>query len=326
MKATYIQQQQLIQRAKQSFTEHLCDALGLIEVQAPILSEAGSGVQDDLSGWEKPVSVQVSAIPERDYQVVHSLAKWKRQTLAKYQFEEGEGIVAQMRALRPDEEQLGPKHSVYVDQWDWEKVISDKQRSIAYLQETVGAIYSALKQTEASLTAVVPHDPQLPDDVVFVHSETLAQQYPQLTPKQREREVVKEHGAVFIIGIGADLSDGQAHDVRAPDYDDWSTPSVDGFTGLNGDLLVWHAGLDDALELSSMGIRVDQDALLRQLEKSRQQHRAELPWHQALLTGELPLTIGGGIGQSRVVMQLLQLDHIGKVQCSVWPDAMEGVL
>lgn len=326
MKATYIQQQRLIQRTKHLFTDHLCDALDLVEVQAPILSEAGSGVQDDLSGWEQPVSVRVSAIPERHYQVVHSLAKWKRQTLARYQFDQGEGIVAQMRALRPDEEALGPKHSVYVDQWDWEKVISEEQRSIDYLKTTVRAIYRALKHTEQRLADVCQHDYQLPEEVFFIHSEELSQRYPSLTPKQREREIVKAHGAVFIIGIGGQLSDGQAHDVRAPDYDDWSTMADSGYTGLNGDLLVWHPLLDDALELSSMGIRVDKKALLRQLEQSQQLQRSELPWHQSLLAGELPLTIGGGIGQSRVVMQLLQLSHIGQAQCSVWPEAVEGAL
>lgn len=326
MRAEYISRQQQIQAVKHAFTQALTERLNLIEVQAPILSEKGTGVQDDLCGWEQPVAVSVKAIPEKSYEVVHSLAKWKRQTLAQYQFAVGEGIVTQMKALRPDEESLGPKHSVYVDQWDWERVISEEQRSIAYLRETVQQVYHALQEAEKAVCKVSGEAPKLVQDLFFIHSQDLAQSYPQLTAKQREREIVKAHGAVFIIGIGAPLADGKKHDERAPDYDDWSTVTDGGYTGLNGDLLVWHEELDDALELSSMGIRVDQAALKRQLEMSQQQHRSEQPWHQALLTGKLPLTIGGGIGQSRVVMQLLGLDHIGKAQCSVWPQQVEGAL
>ena len=257
--------------------------------------------------------------------MVHSLAKWKRHTLARYGFEPGEGILTDMRALRPDEDSLSAKHSVYVDQWDWEKVIDETERSVAFLKQTVRQIYAALLATEASL-AEQGERTRLAEQVYFIDSEALAQQFPELSPKQREREITRQHGSVFIMGIGGQLKEGQPHDVRAPDYDDWSTLSEEGFTGLNGDLLVWHDGLQDALELSSMGIRVDSTALLQQLELSRQQHRAELPWHQALLTGQLPLTIGGGIGQSRVVMQLLQLDHSAQAQCGVWPEKVKHAL
>jgi len=326
MKHQFIRQQQLIQRAKRQFSTELTHRLGLVEVQAPLLSETGTGVQDDLSGWEKPVAVSVKAIPDKQFEVVHSLAKWKRQTLARYQFDVGEGIVTEMKALRPDETTLGAKHSVYVDQWDWELVIDAQQRSESFLRTTVEKVYQALQATEQALCKEYQQSPLLPQSIQFIHSEDLLQQYPGLTPKQRERQITKQYGAVFILGIGGALSDGAAHDVRAPDYDDWSTPIDGGRTGLNGDLLVWHPGLDDALELSSMGIRVDQTALARQLAISRQQHRAELPWHQQLIAGQLPLTIGGGIGQSRVAMQLLQLDHIAKVQCGVWPKAIEGAL
>jgi aspartate--ammonia ligase len=324
-KTTYIKHQLQIQQVKTTFSQQLCQHLQLVPVQAPILSETGTGIQDDLAGHEKAVSVSVKAIPDKRFEVVHSLAKWKRHTLARYGFEPGEGILTDMRALRPDEDSLSAKHSVYVDQWDWEKVIDESQRSVAFLKQTVRQIYAALLATEASL-AEQGERTRLAEQVYFIDSEALAQQFPELSPKQREREITRQHGSVFIMGIGGLLKEGQPHDVRAPDYDDWSTLSEEGFTGLNGDLLVWHDGLQDALELSSMGIRVDSTALLQQLELSRQQHRAELPWHQALLTGQLPLTIGGGIGQSRVVMQLLQLDHIAQAQCGVWPEEVKHAL
>ena len=322
----FVRQQTIIRTIKQTFSGQLAEALNLVAVEAPILSEQGSGIQDDLSGHEQAVAVRVKAIPEKQFEVVHSLAKWKRQTLAKYGFAVGEGIITDMRALRPDEDSLGAKHSVYVDQWDWEQVISETQRSSEYLKQVVATIYAALKRTEQRLSEQFGVPACLSPSLHFIHSQELVERYPQLTPKQRERAITREHGSVFIMGIGSPLTDGQAHDVRAPDYDDWSSIADDGRTGLNGDLLVWHEAIDDALELSSMGIRVDADALVRQLQLSRQQHRAQLPWHQSLLTGELPLTIGGGIGQSRVVMQLLQLDHIAKTHCSVWPQAIQGAL
>ena len=326
MKASYIQHQRRIKCVKNTFNARLAHQLNLTEVEAPILSQQGNGIQDDLSGYEKAVSVSVKAIPDHQYEVVHSLAKRKRQTLARYQFERGEGIVTDMRALRPDEDMLGAKHSVYVDQWDWEMVIAEEQRSIDFLKQTVRAIYSALKNTEITLQQQHGLSPTLAEEIFFIDSQTLVERYPTLSAKQREQEIARQYGSVFIIGIGGLLKNGERHDIRAPDYDDWSTPAGEGISGLNGDLLVWHKGLQDALELSSMGIRVDAAALRRQLQLSRQQQRAELPWHQSLLAGQLPLTIGGGIGQSRVVMQLLQLDHIAQAQCGVWASPIEGAL
>ena len=326
MKSQYMLQQQKIQFVKSGFTQQLQLQLGLIEVQSPLLSELGSGVQDDLSGWEKAVAVKVKAVPDKDYEVVHSLAKWKRYTLGRYGFGAGEGIVTQMKALRPDEEALSSVHSVYVDQWDWEKVITEEQRSLAFLIQTVERIYAALRQTEQQYIEQHGGTGTLPEKIQVVHAEDLITAYPDLTAKQRERKVVKQHGAVFLVGIGGELSHGHAHDVRAPDYDDWSSVNEQGSTGLNGDILVWHPVLDDALELSSMGIRVDQQALKRQLAISEQEEKLQLPWHQSLLAGELPLTIGGGIGQSRVVMQILQSDHIAKVQCGVWPEPIAEAL
>ncbi|WP_417440631.1 aspartate--ammonia ligase [Idiomarina sp.] len=326
MKSQYMLQQQKIQSVKACFTQQLQLQLGLIEVQSPLLSELGSGVQDDLSGWEKAVAVKVKAVPDKDYEVVHSLAKWKRFTLGRYGFGAGEGIVTQMKALRPDEEALSSVHSVYVDQWDWEKVITEEQRSLAFLIQTVERIYGALRQTEQQYIEQHGGTETLPEAIHVVHAEDLITAYPSLTAKQREREVVKQYGAVFLVGIGGELSHGHAHDVRAPDYDDWSSVNEEGSTGLNGDILVWHPALDDALELSSMGIRVDQQALKRQLVISQQEEKLQLPWHQSLLAGELPLTIGGGIGQSRLVMQILQSDHIAKVQCGVWPEPIAEAL
>ncbi|MTJ01308.1 aspartate--ammonia ligase [Idiomarina piscisalsi] len=323
MKHSFLKRQQLIRQIKAQFTQELAEALNLAEVQAPLLSECGTGVQDELSGKEQSVKVAIKAIPNKTYEVVHSLAKWKRQVLGEYGFSEGEGILTHMKALRPDEEILGQKHSVYVDQWDWEKVITDKQRSVGYLKHTVGLIYSALLNTIERIPDIRAVGTALPKKVYFIHSETLAQQYPELSPKQRERAITQTHGAVFIIGIGARLSDGKPHDMRAPDYDDWSSIAETGETGLNGDLLVWHEAIDDALELSSMGIRVDKKSLQRQLELSHVPSKATLPWHRSLLEGKLPLTVGGGIGQSRVAMFLMQENHIAKVQTSVWPDDVQ---
>ena len=284
MKKSFIHQQEEISFVKNTFTQYLIDKLDVVEVQGPILSKVGDGMQDNLSGIENPVTVNVLQIPDATYEVVHSLAKWKRHTLARFGFNEGEGLVVNMKALRPDEDSLDATHSVYVDQWDWEKVIPDGHRNIAYLKETVETIYK--------------------------------------TPKEREDAITKEYGAVFLIGIGGVLPDGKPHDGRAPDYDDWTTESENGYHGLNGDILVWNEQLGHAFELSSMGIRVDEDALKRQVEITGDQDRLKLDWHQALLHGLFPLTIGGGIGQSRMAMFLLRKKHIGEVQTSVWPDAV----
>ncbi|MBW7980954.1 aspartate--ammonia ligase [Enterobacillus tribolii] len=318
MEKQFIQKQQQISFVKSSFSRQLEERLGLIEVQAPILSRLGDGTQDNLSGTEKAVQVKVKSLPGETFEVVHSLAKWKRQTLGMHDFGPGEGLYTHMKALRPDEDRLSPIHSVYVDQWDWEKVMGDGQRTPDYLKKTVRTIYAAIKATEAEVAERYGLTPFLPDDIHFVHTEMLARRFPDLDGKGRERAIAKELGAVFLIGIGGKLSDGKAHDVRAPDYDDWTSPGEEGFGGLNGDILVWNPVLEDAFELSSMGIRVDAEALKRQLALTKDEERIKLEWHQALLRGDMPQTIGGGIGQSRLVMLLLQQQHIGQVQCGVW--------
>ncbi len=319
MKKSYIEKQQQIAFVKSFFSAQLAQKLGLIEVQAPILSRVGDGTQDNLSGSEKAVQVHVKALPDATFEVVHSLAKWKRKTLGDYDFSAGEGIYTHMKALRPDEDRLSPIHSVYVDQWDWERVMGDGERSIDYLKSTVENIYQAIKSTEAEVSRQFGLASFLPENIQFVHSDTLLKRYPELDAKGRERAIAKELGAVFLIGIGGALSHGERHDLRAPDYDDWSSVGEQGLKGLNGDILVWNPVLNDAFELSSMGIRVDADALKRQLTLTGDVDRLALEWHQALLRGEMPQTIGGGIGQSRLVMLLLQLAHIGQVQCGVWP-------
>ncbi|GAA4900007.1 aspartate--ammonia ligase [Ferrimonas pelagia] len=319
MKQSYIQTQRQIQFARQYFSQQLCQRLGLVEVQAPMLCELGSGIQDELSGSEQAVQVAVKAIPDKRFEVVHSLAKWKRATLGRYRFAQGEGILTQMKALRPDEETLGAKHSVYVDQWDWEAVLSGEERTQQGLCQRVELIWQSIKATEGALAEQFELAIRLPEQLYVIHAEALRQRYPELEPAQRERRICQDKGAVFIIGIGAPLADGQVHDVRAPDYDDWSSECAQGM-GLNGDLLVWHPQLQDAFELSSMGIRVDPKALRRQMRLAQREGGLSQQWHRALLAGELPHTIGGGIGQSRLLMLLLGRAHIGEVQCGVWAD------
>ena len=322
MKKTFILQQQEISFVKNTFTQNLIEQLGIIEVQGPILSEVGNGMQDNLSGIEKAVQVNVKCIPNAVYEVVHSLAKWKRHTLARFHFKEGEGLFVHMKALRPDEDSLDQTHSVYVDQWDWEKVIPEGRRNFAYLKETVRSIYRAIRLTELAVEARFDIPSSLPKEITFVHSEDLVKRYPDLSSKERENAICKEYGAVFLVGIGGKLSDGKPHDGRAPDYDDWTTESENGYKGLNGDILVWNAELGKAFELSSMGIRVDEDTLFEQLKKENCLDRCELPFHKAILNKELLYTIGGGIGQSRLCMLLLKKAHIGEVQASLWPQDM----
>lgn len=322
MKKTFILQQQEISFVKNTFTQYLIDKLGIIEVQGPILSEVGNGMQDNLSGIEKAVQVNVKCIPNAKFEVVHSLAKWKRHTLARFGFKEGEGLFVHMKALRPDEDSLDPTHSVYVDQWDWEKVIPEGRRNFDFLKETVNEIYKAIRLTELAVEARFDIPSILPKQITFVHSEELVQRYPNMSGKERENAICKEHGAVFLIGIGGALSDGKPHDVRAPDYDDWTTVSEGEYKGLNGDILVWNPVLGRAFELSSMGIRVDETALRAQLALTHDEDRLKFDWHQDLINGRMPLSIGGGIGQSRLAMLLLQKHHIGEVQSSVWPKAV----
>ena len=331
MSSHYVQQQQQISKVKQFFSQQLEQQLGLVEVQAPILAKVGDGTQDNLSGHENAVAVNVKAITDSSYEVVHSLAKWKRKTLATYGFSVGEGIYTQMKALRPDEDSLSPIHSVYVDQWDWEKVICQRtERTLSTLQGTVKAIYTGIKQTEQFVSESFGIAPFLPNEITFIHSEQLRKMYPEFSAKQREKAIAQEYGAVFLIGIGGALGDGKIHDVRAPDYDDWSTQTIDGYTGLNGDILVWNPVLEDAFEISSMGIRVSPDVLKAQLSITGDEERLAFDWHKALLEEAFPQTIGGGIGQSRLAMLLLQKQHIGQVQVGVWPkqthDTVSGLL
>ncbi|ALP42239.1 aspartate--ammonia ligase [Aeromonas schubertii] len=319
MKQHYIRSQQQITLVKEIFSRQLAQQLGLMEVQAPILSRVGDGTQDNLSGSEQAVQVKVKTLPEESYEVVHSLAKWKRHTLGRFGFGPGEGLYTHMKALRPDEDRLSPIHSVYVDQWDWERVMPQDRRDLAYLKETVQAIWGAIKATERAICAEHGLTPFLPEAIQFVHSEALLSRYPDLDAKGREHAIAKELGAVFLIGIGGALSHGERHDVRAPDYDDWSSEGESGLAGLNGDILVWNPVLEDSFEISSMGIRVDAEALRRQLAITGDEDRLAYDWHQALLAGRMPQTIGGGIGQSRLAMLLLQKEHIGQVQVGVWP-------
>ncbi len=309
-----------IKIVKDIFEKELSGALRLSRVTSPIFVPSGSGINDDLNGVEKPVSFTVSGLGGQGMEIVQSLAKWKRMALADYGIACGRGIYTDMNALRPDDE-IDEIHSIYVDQWDWEQAISPEMRNLDYLKSCVREIYSALKRTEFLIHETYSClTPCLPDDIYFIHSEDALALYPDVDAPERERRLAKEHGAVFIIGIGGLLPDGSRHGGRAPDYDDWSTPTTDGHIGLNGDIIVWDDVRGNSLELSSMGIRVDQAALLRQLEEKGCQERKGLYWHQRLLNGELPLSIGGGIGQSRLCMFLLKKAHIGEVQASVWQE------
>ena len=315
------QTQEAIKYIRDTFQKEFGRALMLERISAPLFVQKSSGLNDNLNGVEKPVSFQISCFENDDIEVVHSLAKWKRMALKKYGFGVREGLYTNMNAIRKDEE-VDNLHSYYVDQWDWEKVIPDGHRNIAYLKETVETIYKVIRLTELAVEARYDIEAILPKKITFIHSEELVEKYPDLTPKEREDAITKEYGAVFLIGIGGVLPDGKPHDGRAPDYDDWTTESENGYHGLNGDILVWNEQLGHAFELSSMGIRVDEDALKRQVEITGDQDRLKLDWHQALLHGLFPLTIGGGIGQSRMAMFLLRKKHIGEVQTSVWPDAV----
>jgi aspartate--ammonia ligase len=315
--------EEAIDLVKSTFQKELCSQLDLKKVSAPAVVLKGTGINDDLNGTERAVGFPIKDMEEQRAEVVHSLAKWKRLRLKEYGIEEGKGIVTDMRALRPDEE-LSPIHSVTVDQFDWEKHISPKDRTVDILKETVRKIYHALRITERTIYRAFPDIlPFLPEDIFFIHTEELLVKYPELSPKEREHEAAKQYGAVFIMGIGGALADGKKHDGRAPDYDDWSTQTADGLKGLNGDIVVWNPVLKSAFELSSMGIRVDETALLRQLEIEACPERKDLYFHKQLLKGELPQSIGGGIGQSRLVMLLLKKRHIGEVQVSIWSEKIK---
>ena len=314
------QTERAIKFTKDHFEHALARRLGLDRITAPLFVRTDSGVQDNLNGVERAISFGVRADGDAECEIVHSLAKWKRLALYKYEFPVGAGIYTDMNALRPDEEDLDNIHSVYVDQWDWERVITPEDRNIEYLKGVVRDIYAAIKDTEAELAETFGRRTLwLPDEIAFVHTEQLADQYPDATRWERETAACKTHGAVFLIGIGGQLPDGKPHDGRAPDYDDWTTPTSDRTRGINGDIFVWNPLLGIPFELSSMGIRVDGETMLKQLAIRGCMARADLPWHKLLLEGKLPQSIGGGIGQSRLCMLLLEKAHIGEVQVSHWP-------
>jgi aspartate--ammonia ligase len=307
---------------KDRFEQKLTHDLNLVKVSAPIAVLDGTGINDDLNGVEKPVSFSIKGINGQKALVVQSLAKWKRVRLKEFNIGAGRGLLTDMRAIRPDED-LSPLHSIYVDQWDWEKHISAQNRTLEYLKATVTSIYKVLRSTEKDVCSMFPElCSDLPDEIHFKQAEELLRLYPSLSVQQRETEIARKYGAVFIIGIGANLSNGQPHDGRAPDYDDWSTINEDGFAGLNGDIILWNNVLQSAFEISSMGIRVDRQALEKQLEIRGCTDRKKLLFHKMLLNNQLPLSIGGGIGQSRVCMYLLKKAHIGEVQSSIWTDAV----
>lgn len=315
-----LQREQAITFVKETFASNLKQLLNLIPVSSPLIVLDGTGLNDDLNGIERPVSFPIKSLNEQRAVVVHSLAKWKRVRLKDLELESGEGIITDMRALRPDED-YSPIHSIYVDQWDWEKVILPENRNLSYLKETVKNIYSALVLTERAVENKYPNKKALlPEEITFISSEELLAKYPDSTPKERENAIAKEYGAVFLYGIGGTLSNGFAHDGRAADYDDWSTDNEAGYKGLNGDILIWNPLLNSAFELSSMGIRVNKQALQKQLEIRNCVERSKLSFHQMLLNDQLPESIGGGIGQSRVCMFMLKLGHIGEVQVSIWDE------
>ena len=302
-----------IKQVKDFFQRELAAELNLKRVSAPLFVSPESGLNDNLNGVERPVSFGVKEQNDKPFEIVHSLAKWKRLALKRYNFNVGEGLYTDMNAIRRDED-TDNIHSIFVDQWDWEKIIPEDARNEQTLRETVKAVYEALRVTEKYMANKYDYvECFLPEEITFITTQELVDLYPGLSAKEREYEIVKKYGAVFLMQIGDILSNGEKHDGRAPDYDDWK---------LNGDILVYYPVLDIALELSSMGIRVNAESLAEQLKKAGCEERAELPFQKALLNGELPQTIGGGIGQSRICMYYLRKAHIGEVQCSLWPDWM----
>jgi aspartate--ammonia ligase len=312
-----------IKEIKDFFESNLAKALNLTRVTAPPFVKTGTGINDDLNGTEQPIRFRVREYGDGEVEIVQSLAKWKRLALARYGFREGEGLYTDMNAIRPDDS-LDSTHSIYVDQWDWERVIAPEARTRETLEQTVRAIYDVVRRTEmyvASHHASI--HPSLPRQIAFVTSEELYARYPDAAPREREERITREFGAVFIIGIGADLPDGKPHDGRAPDYDDWITRRPDGGRGLNGDIFVWNPVIGRAFEITSMGIRVNADSLREQLKIRGVEKREKLLFHRALLAGELPQSMGGGLGQSRLCMFYLRTAHIGEVAVGVWPAEME---
>lgn len=308
--------QDAIKYIRDTFQKEMGREMHLERISAPLFVERSSGLNDNLNGTERPVDFDMLGLPGETLEVVHSLAKWKRMALKEYGFQPGEGLYTNMNAIRRDEE-LDNLHSCYVDQWDWERVITKEQRSLDTLMDTVREIFKIIKHMQHEVWYKYPEAVKhLPKDIFFITTQELEDLYPDSTPKERENLITKEHGCVFLMQIGDKLTSGKPHDGRAPDYDDWS---------LNGDILFWFEHLNCALEISSMGIRVDEKALEEQLKKAGCEERRSLPYHKMLLDGELPYTIGGGIGQSRLCMLLLDRAHIGEVQASIWPSDMREV-
>ena len=311
-----------IKTIKETFQAKLSAALCLRRVTAPLFVLSGTGINDDLNGVEHAVSFTIDCMNSRRAEVVHSLAKWKRMKLGAYDVAPGYGLYTDMNAIRTAED-LDNLHSLYVDQWDWERVITAEDRNVEFLKEIVTRIYAAMVRTEYMVYEMYPQiKPCLPEKLHFIHAEELRQLYPNMSPKEREHAITKRHKAVFIVGIGCELGDGKKHDGRAPDYDDFTTPGLNGLPGLNGDLLLWDEPLQRSIELSSMGIRVDKAALVKQLKLAGEEKRLELYFHKRLMDDTLPLSIGGGIGQSRLCMFYLRKAHIGEIQASIWPEQM----
>jgi aspartate--ammonia ligase len=316
------QTEKAIKLVKDFFEMNLSSELRLRRVTAPLFVLKGTGVNDDLNGIENKVAFPIKDMGDQVAEIVNSLAKWKRMMLADYNIPNGYGIYTDMNAVRPDEI-LDNIHSLYVDQWDWERHMSANERNLDFLKFVVRKIFNVLKRTEYMVYETYPQiKPVLPDDITFVHSEELLEMYPKLTVKERETEFTKKYGAIFVIGIGGKLKNGEAHDGRAPDYDDWVTETQNGYKGLNGDIILWNPVLENAFEISSMGIRVNKDSLLKQLALSGTENRKELIFHKRLINGELPQSVGGGLGESRICMYFLRKAHVGEIQSSVWPEAM----
>lgn len=318
------QTEKAIKLIKDTLQENLSSELRLRRVTAPLFVLKNTGINDDLNGTERKVAFAIKDLGNSDAEVVNSLAKWKRMALADYHINQGYGIYTDMNAIRPDEE-LTNLHSLYVDQWDWERVINKEEKTTNFLKYIVNKIYEVLKRTEFVIYENYAQiKPTLPDQITFIHSEELLAEYPDLPPDEREKKAARKYGAIFIIGIGSKLANGKPHDGRAPDYDDWTSPGDNGYKGLNGDIILWNPILQVAFEISSMGIRVDKKVLMKQLELTDTLDRKNLLFHQRLILGELPLSIGGGIGQSRLCMFFLKKAHIGEIQCSIWPETIRS--
>lgn len=314
--------EQAIKLLKDFFQNRFAEELNLRRITAPLFVLSDTGLNDDLSGVEEPVSFRIPCMDNKRAEIVHSLAKWKRMKLKEYDIHPGWGIYTDMNAIRASEE-LDNTHSLYVDQWDWERTMSREERNLSFLKKIVDNIYGIVKETELFIYKNFHHiTPILPDKIKYIHSEELLRMYPDLSPKERENKLLEEYKAAFIIGIGNELSNGEKHDGRAPDYDDWITPNEEGYSGLNGDIMLWNPILKSAFEISSMGIRVDKEALRKQLEHTNNTDRMKYKFHQAIDNETLPLSIGGGIGQSRLCMFFLRNAHVGEVHASIWPADM----